>query len=445
MKFKWASDTFVCHGRRSEAGGEVTGQEAAQQPTAPSDTGTQQHHTWQQQEQQHQQQHQHRTHEHDRDHEQQHPTMVSLLHLGPIWPRGCVDPARVPNWCLAYVAGSHPLPPTDDGVFGVGGQVHRAEALPCLAQVGMDGSHHAAGQRGRETKMERDVGKGAMPPQGMMQHHLVQVKDEKGGDMHSMMSQQGGPRAHIPQRTQQLGLAHQQQSWVRVPILEIWFLFPPLPFLALEGSRRCTDKTRPCLSIRMEASSKGLVMQGTCQLMIKGIEEVGDTTDKNKMVCPHKERREGGMLAVSTWASSSSSSSTYNTMGGGHQSFSGAKQQSASGGDGQYFVPSKSGVIKSGWLHKKAATSWGWRKRWFILYPSSLHYCTSPDLKGIMKTISFSGMGSVEAVPSEFEFKIFCQGKCFVLKAETAGEKSEWLFAFQSVLGNVRIPPALGP
>ena len=131
--------------------------------------------------------------------------------------------------------------------------------------------------------------------------------------------------------------------------------------------------------------------------------------------------------------------------GGGHHSFSGAKQQSASGGDGQYFVPSKSGVIKSGWLHKKAATSWGWRKRWFILYPSSLHYCTSPDLKGIMKTISFSGMGSVEAVPSEFEFKIFCQGKCFVLKAETAGEKSEWLFAFQSVLGNVRIPPALGP
>jgi hypothetical protein len=99
-----------------------------------------------------------------------------------------------------------------------------AEALPCLAQLGMDGTPHAAGLQGREVKMERDVGKGAMPHEGMMRHHLVQVKDEKGGDMHNMMSQQGGPRAHIPQHVQQHGLAQQQQSWVRVPLRKPGFL-----------------------------------------------------------------------------------------------------------------------------------------------------------------------------------------------------------------------------
>jgi hypothetical protein len=92
MKFKWASDTFVCPGRRSEAGGEFAGQEA-QQPTAHSDIsmGTHQPQNWQQQEQQ---QH-HGTHERDREHEQQHHTMVSLPHPFPISPGGCVDPAGV--------------------------------------------------------------------------------------------------------------------------------------------------------------------------------------------------------------------------------------------------------------------------------------------------------------------------------------------------------------
>jgi len=30
--------------------------------------------------------------------------------------------------------------------------------------------------------------------------------------------------------------------------------------------------------------------------------------------------------------------------------------------------------IKSGWLFKKAESSWGWRKRWFVLYKSRLAY-----------------------------------------------------------------------
>ena len=37
--------------------------------------------------------------------------------------------------------------------------------------------------------------------------------------------------------------------------------------------------------------------------------------------------------------------------------------------------------IKSGWLLKKAESSWGWRKRWFALYPGRLTYqvCPSPS------------------------------------------------------------------
>ena len=80
-------------------------------------------------------------------------------------------------------------------------------------------------------------------------------------------------------------------------------------------------------------------MQGTCQVMIKGMEEVGDTTDKNKMVCPHKERREGGMLAVSTRASSSSSSSTYNTMGGGIRVFPAPSNRARVGEMGSTLYP----------------------------------------------------------------------------------------------------------
>lgn len=52
-----------------------------------------------------------------------------------------------------------------------------------------------------------------------------------------------------------------------------------------------------------------------------------------------------------------------------------------------------------------------------------------------MKTIVLGQGGQVETVPSEFEFRIVCQGRRFHLKAPTAGEKAQWLFAFEMLLG----------
>jgi hypothetical protein len=32
------------------------------------------------------------------------------------------------------------------------------------------------------------------------------------------------------------------------------------------------------------------------------------------------------------------------------------------------------GEVRGGWLLKKAESSWGWRRRWFVLYPGRLTY-----------------------------------------------------------------------
>ena len=65
--------------------------------------------------------------------------------------------------------------------------------------------------------------------------------------------------------------------------------------------------------------------------------------------------------------------------------------------------------IKSGWLFKKAESSWGWRKRWFVLYKSRLAYFSSPDARGVVKTIALNDPRVetvVEALPHELEFRI---------------------------------------
>ena len=101
--------------------------------------------------------------------------------------------------------------------------------------------------------------------------------------------------------------------------------------------------------------------------------------------------------------------------------------------------------IKSGWLLKKAESSWGWRKRWFALYPGRLTYQASPDVNGVAKTIPLldarqqggGGVATVESLPSELEFRLHSFGRSFHLKAASAGERSQWIFAFELVLGGL--------
>ena len=93
--------------------------------------------------------------------------------------------------------------------------------------------------------------------------------------------------------------------------------------------------------------------------------------------------------------------------------------------------------IKSGWLFKKAESSWGWRKRWFVLYKSRLAYFSSPDARGVVKTIALNDPRVetvVEALPHELEFRINSYGRSFHLKAVSDGERAQWIFALQLVI-----------
>ena len=90
--------------------------------------------------------------------------------------------------------------------------------------------------------------------------------------------------------------------------------------------------------------------------------------------------------------------------------------------------------IKSGWLFKKAESSWGWRKRWFVLYKSRLAYFSSPDARGVVKTIALNDprvATVVEALQHELEFRINSYGRSFHLKAVSDGERAQWIFALQ--------------
>jgi len=93
--------------------------------------------------------------------------------------------------------------------------------------------------------------------------------------------------------------------------------------------------------------------------------------------------------------------------------------------------------IKSGWLFKKAESSWGWRKRWFVLYKSRLAYFSSPEARGVVKTIALNDPrveAVVEALPNELEFRINSYGRSFHLKAVSDGERAQWIFALQLVI-----------
>jgi hypothetical protein len=90
--------------------------------------------------------------------------------------------------------------------------------------------------------------------------------------------------------------------------------------------------------------------------------------------------------------------------------------------------------IKSGWLFKKAESSWGWRKRWFVLYRSRLAYFSSPEARGVVKTIAMNDPRVamvVEALPHELEFRINSYGRSFHLKAVSDSERAQWIFALQ--------------
>eukprot|EP00960_Hanusia_phi_P049356 759513-Hanusia_phi.AAC.3 len=79
----------------------------------------------------------------------------------------------------------------------------------------------------------------------------------------------------------------------------------------------------------------------------------------------------------------------------------------------------------------------GWRKRWFVLYKSRLAYFSSPEARGVVKTIALNDPRVetvVEALPNELEFRINSYGRSFHLKAVSDGERAQWIFALQLVI-----------
>ncbi|KAJ1488662.1 hypothetical protein T484DRAFT_1782413, partial [Baffinella frigidus] len=138
---------------------------------------------------------------------------------------------------------------------------------------------------------------------------------------------------------------------------------------------------------------------------------------------------------------------------GGGQAYPGAGSGALAGG-GSTRAPEAE--IKAGWLFKKAESSWGWRKRWFVLYPSRLAYFSSPSARGVVKTIPLRDARVAMAVqvmpndqefcvhsygllppgvvmPNDQEFRVHSYGRSFCLRASSDVDRSEWVFALQLV------------
>jgi hypothetical protein len=78
-------------------------------------------------------------------------------------------------------------------------------------------------------------------------------------------------------------------------------------------------------------------------------------------------------MASAAWAESRAAGADalgvpgYDGTGCGVGARSGGSEWTGAEGTGQ-------GEVRSGWLLKKAESSWGWRRRWFVLHPGRLTY-----------------------------------------------------------------------
>ena len=89
--------------------------------------------------------------------------------------------------------------------------------------------------------------------------------------------------------------------------------------------------------------------------------------------------------------------------------------------------------VKMGWLHKRGEHNSAWKRRWFELKNTKLSYYANPGdtaPKGTITVTMVKGNdnGANERDSGhEFVFHLVSQGRTYVIAAESAQEKSEWL------------------
>eukprot|EP01048_Picozoa_sp_COSAG05_P017162 COSAG05_NODE_2304_length_3250_cov_3.541098_2_plen_136_part_00 len=88
---------------------------------------------------------------------------------------------------------------------------------------------------------------------------------------------------------------------------------------------------------------------------------------------------------------------------------------------------------KIGWLYKRGEHNSAWKKRWFELKNTKLSYYANPGdpvPKGEITVTMVEGDANAAGTRDsehEFVFHLKSHGRTYVIAAETAAEKDEWL------------------